>query len=262
MIPDHYSFTQMSVYHDCHRKYYMKYVLGEQRVLSVRLLEGDLFHRRIAGATCKDVSTAFYEKKNNYSFATRDTPTSILKGIETAYGLYQMWHNSCPYSGEVRHEVDLSVTLGDVLGDYSAWGRYDKYLDTKDKPVKMIADIVVSDPPIIIDVKLRAGLPDRVSCREELQLGLYAIAGEKMLGARPTLGVLSVSYAAGGGIKLIDLPECQRAKDEAKWSLLSFVRDLDHKDFAKTPSLMCGKCEYAELCSSNKEDFSADEDYL
>ena len=86
MIPEHYSPTAMFCYHECHRKYYLKYVEKIQVPLSVRLLEGDLFHERIAGASRELVAKLFNERKRHYTFPAKDSDASILGGIETALG--------------------------------------------------------------------------------------------------------------------------------------------------------------------------------
>ena len=102
MIPEHYSPTAMFCYHECHRKYYLKYVEKIQVPLSVRLLEGDLFHERIAGASRELVAKLFNERKRHYALPAKDSELSS-HAIEFANpGVRQ----GCSLDGQLRPGSD------------------------------------------------------------------------------------------------------------------------------------------------------------
>ena len=255
MIPEHYSPTAMFCYHECHRKYYLKYVEKIQVPLSVRLLEGDLFHERIAGASRELVAKLFNERKRHYTFPAKDSDASILGGIETALGLYQMWHNV--EGGEFEHEVDITAPVSAVLGEdipKSMASVLFLYDEIKSKQVIMFADLLDVNKPLLVDMKLRTRQTTDVTCRDETQLGLYSIGTEINRGLKTDLSLLSISYAAGGSISPLEIPPIKMIRNNARNTLASYIIGVALDDFAKTPHPLCGNCEYSSECKRESKD--------
>ncbi len=247
----HVSYSQLTTYDYCPKKYRYRYILKVPTEASAALTFGSVIH-----VTLKD----FYDQLRKHKEGLKgvfDEPD-----LDLLLELYKKNWRSGGYDTK-KHEELRREHGKEVLIDY-----FEKFYSVDENPIQLewwfdyeIDDILIKGAVDRIDlvgdkktenikiVDYKTGKVKDAGGSRDLQLALYSIAVEEKMSYK--VDEAGFLYVEHGEYVSVDLSE--EKKLEAKSTVRDLVKEIRKGDFTATPNpWVCKYCDYKAICSDAK----------
>jgi DNA helicase II / ATP-dependent DNA helicase PcrA len=243
-----FSYSQLSLYESCPRKYEYSYVLRVPQKPNAALSFGITVHN-----TLRDFYSLLRQSQSGLEGIT-DQPTK-----EDLISLYEKNWVGAGYESSNQEEERRKEGV-EIMGRY-----FEKVFDGKEAPLRLEEgfDVHVGGTVFVgkidrIDLVKREGEMTEVKIvdyktgkekevsdvKDDLQLPLYALFAERKLGFK-VVGAEYI-YVETGKILEVDISEERRELAEKK--LLEVIELVKEGKFAARPGYLCRYCDYNSIC--------------
>ena len=258
-LPDHISYSQISVYLQCPLKYRFHYIDAlEPAFTSASLAFGQAVHQAVASffqnalegdrLTADNMIDVYREAWRNCEgppirYSNGDTEKKLLK---KATDILTLWHSKQDSATEVYGvEEPFTVDLGDKT-DYPCNGL---------PPLVGYVDHILKQPDgniTLIDLKTAARKPSQLQVDQTLQLTAYSLAAEA-LGFNPDELILRLDYLIKSATPDLVTYETSRSEEDRRKfvkMLAEVWKGIETSIFYPKPDWHCrSSCGYQSQCA-------------
>jgi DNA helicase-2/ATP-dependent DNA helicase PcrA len=240
------SYSQLTTYEDCPKKYKYSYVLKVPSKPHASLSFGTTIHN-----TLKDFYSLLKDSKEGLEGIVEQPDLKKLLDLYDMHWISQGYDSKAheekrKQSGEkmleqffkdlystkqkpYRLEESFSVHVGDSV----FVGKIDR-IDMVDEKKKTVE---------IVDYKT-GKVKNEANIKKDLQLPLYALFAEEKLG----LNVVAAKYIFVEHGEVVEVDVSEDRKKEAREKIVDIIDSIKEKNFAATPGYLCRYCDYNTVC--------------
>jgi DNA helicase-2/ATP-dependent DNA helicase PcrA len=241
------SYSQVNRYQECPKKYKYSYVYKIPTPQNRALSFGSTIHNTLksfydihkrsieslAGIqekpTLKDLLKIYKESWISAGYESKEEEKERKKSGEKAL---KEFYKNLYKEGDIPVGLEEGFSIN--IGGVSFVGKIDR-IDLVNGGEKKSVEI--------IDYKT-GKVKDKATIKKDLQLPLYAIAAEKVLGVR----VVKASYIFIEHGEKVEVDISPAKRTFAEEGLVKAVEKIKENDFKPTPGFLCRYCDYNDIC--------------